>query len=78
MPKSGETSKTKCARHCASHEFVIAASALQHMLKGDEPPTRPFFSVLFYTSLFICFFSISLPYLLIIIICASVISGLFS
>ena len=34
MPKSGETSKTKCARHCASHEFVIAASALQHMLKG--------------------------------------------
>ena len=34
MPKSGETSKTKCARHYASHEFVIAASALQHMLKG--------------------------------------------
>ena len=34
MPKSGETSKTKCARHYASHEFVIVVSALQHMLKG--------------------------------------------
>ena len=42
------------------------------------PSTRPFFFVLFYTSLFTRFFSISLPYLLIIIICASVISGLFS